>query len=282
MLQRINEQIVTDTEQSVLTTENFFGIKTGFKNLDHFTGGFANGQLIIMGARPSMGKTTFACSLINNVCVKDGKSCVFYTSEMSANQILYRLIRMHGNVKYYEKDGEEYIEKIKDASDKVEKARLWLDDTCVGKPFEFILKCREIGKTERVDLIIIDYLQLFENSTSHLDDELRSLKKLAEELNCPVLVLSLLKRSVEKRKDRIPQISDLPLHKIIKATADRILFLYRSSYYDLRADKNLATIFVARHRMHRRIKTSIYFDPDIPMFQTDLSFISSKKGYTSE
>ena len=133
MLLRINEQIVTEAEQNLLNTEEFVGIKTGFINLDFFTDGFANGQLIILGARPSMGKTTFACSLVDNVCVKDGKSCVFYTSEMSVNRTIERIIRIHGDVKYDEKDGEVYTEKIKSASEKVKKARLWLDDTCVGQ-----------------------------------------------------------------------------------------------------------------------------------------------------
>lgn len=279
MLLRINEQIVTEAEQNLLNTEEFVGIKTGFINLDFFTDGFANGQLIILGARPSMGKTTFACSLVDNVCVKDGKSCVFYTSEMSVNRTIERIIRIHGDVKYDEKDGEVYTEKIKSASEKVKKARLWLDDTCVGNPPEFIEKCREIGKTERIDLIIIDYLQLFESDTRHLENTLGSLKELAVELDCPVFVLSQLKRSVEKRKDHFPQISDFPLPKIMEAVADEILYLYRDAYYDQDADRNSALISVARHKKHGRINTPVFFDPEIPMFRSEKS---SKKRKTKK
>ena len=269
---RINDQIVADAEQNLLSREVFVGIKTGFNNLDFLTDGFANGQLIILGARPAMGKTTFACSLVNNVCVNGGKSCVFYTSEMSVNRTIEWLIRIQGDVKRNEKDSEIITEKIKSASEKVKKARLWLDDTCVGNPSEFIEICQMIGNIEKIDLIIIDYLQLFESDTGHLEDVLGSLKKLAVEQDCPVLVLSQLKRTVENRTSHFPEISDFPSSKLMKAAADELLFLYRDAYYDQSADKNDALISVARHRKHRKINTSIYFDPEIPMFRSDIEF----------
>ena len=272
MIQKIDSKMVNEIKTQMIEPSEFTGIKTGFNNLDYFTDGFANGDLIIMGARPSMGKTTFALSLVDNICVRDGKSCVLFTSEMPTNQVIERIIRLHGNVKYNEGDGDGYADKVMKSADDVKKARLWIDDTCVGEPDEFVERCRQIGKDERIDIIMIDYLQLFESETKHLEVELQRLKELAVELNCPVFVLSQLKRSVEKRKDHFPQISDFPLPKLIEVFADEILFLYRDAYYNHKADKNTATISVARHKKYRRMNTSIYYDPDIPMFRTDLCF----------
>ena len=255
-------------DERIVGTEEFAGIKTGYSKLDSLIDGLKKGQLIIMGARPAMGKTTFACSLVDNVCVNDGKRCIFCSSEESTLQILKRILKIHGNIKYNEEE-EVCYEKIKQSSKSVRKARLRIDDSYIGEPIKFIEMCKEIGKKERVDLIIIDCLQLFEGPTSHLKDELRSLKELAVELDCPVLVLSHLNGSVEKRKNHVPQISDFPFPKIIEAVADEILLLYRRSYYDRKSDKNIATIYVERHGKHRRFSANIVFDPSIPKFWTD-------------
>ena len=279
MLKRITEQIVMEVEQELINSEEFAGIKTGFDTLDSCSDGFANGQLIIMGARPSMGKTTFACSLVDNVCIKDGKSCVFYTSQMSVNRVLERIIRIHADVNYDTKVSGVYADKIKEASEEVKKARLWIDDMCVGKPQEFIEKCRELGKTERIDLIIIDYLQLFECDKKHWKDVLGSLKELAVELDCPVFVLSQLKRTVENRNNHIPKISDLSLTKITEPVADEIMFLYRDAYYDPEADRNSALIYVARHKKYERFQTSIEFLPDVPMFWDKILPKNRKRVY---
>ena len=109
---KVDRKLIEGAKANLLNTEKFVSVKSGLNNIDLFSGGFAYGQLIIMGGRPSMGKTTFACSLIDNVCINAGKSCAFFTTQMSARQAIERLIRLHGNVKYSEKDGQEFSDRI--------------------------------------------------------------------------------------------------------------------------------------------------------------------------
>ncbi len=274
---KVDKKMIEGAKTNLLNTDEFVGIKTGFNNIDSFTNGFANGQLIILGGRPSMGKTTFACSLIDNVCIIGGKSCALCMCEMSARQTIERLIRLHGNVKYSDKEGPEFTDCVKRATEDFESTRLWIDDTSVGIGDEFIESCRRIGEDERIDLVIVDYLQLFESETKDLSGLLMNLKQLAVELDCPVLVLTQLKRSVENRRDHLPRISDIPNGKIIETCADEILFLYREAYYDCRANVNNALINIAKHDKCPRLNTSIYFDPDIPAFRTDDFFLQKKR-----
>lgn len=275
MWHRIDEQFVDNTKHNMLNTEAFEGIKSGFGMLDNCSDGFADGQLIVMGARPAMGKTTFACSLVDNVCVKAGKSCVFYTSETSARQVIEHIIKIHGNVKCADKYGEMDFNRITRSSEDVRNVQLLIDDTCVGEPDEFIEKCRQLGKVGVVDLIVIDYLQLFESDSGNLEKTLRRLKELAVELECPVFALSQLSRSVESRKNHMPQISDLPQAEIIEAVADEILLLYRDSYYDWDADPKHAIITIARHKKCPRRNVPVFYDPDIPAFRSDPYFFNS-------
>ena len=283
MMIKVDEQLVENSKAKLLNTDEFVGIQTGFNNLDALSEGFANGQLIIMGARPAMGKTTFACSLLDNVCINGGKNCIFFTSDMSVQQTVERMIRLHGNVKLFEdfeEKGEDFADRIIESTAALGKANLWVDDTSVGGGDEFIEKCRQIGKDERIDLIIIDHLQLFESDMRDLNGLLMSLKQLAMEVSCPVLVLSQLNRSVEKRNDHMPRISDLPNSKIVEACADEILFLYRMAYYDYKANKNAASINIAKHTKFQRLTAHIYYDPEIPAFRTDRLFWGRKEGDT--
>lgn len=279
---KVDTKLIEVAKDNLLNTNEFDGIKTGFSNIDSFSGGFANGQLIILGARPAMGKTTFACSLIDNVCINGGKTCVLCMCEMYAQRTIEKLIRLHGNVKYSEKEGRSFNDCIMRAAADLNRSKLWINDTCVCATDEFITYCRQIGENERIDLVIIDYLQLLEGETEKLGGVLLSLKQLAVELDCPVLVLSQLTRAVENRKDHLPRISDIPNSRIIEPYADEILFLYRDAYYNHKANVNNATITIAKHDKCQRLNTSIYFDPDVPAFRTDELFYIGKEVEENE
>ena len=144
---KVNEQILNDVKDNLLNQEKIDGLRTGFESLDYLTGGFANGELIIMGARPLMGKTTFACSLIDNICIKGRKKCVFLTLEMSVYKTVERLMRIHGIVKYDEDSGDDYWERIIKATDDIGKAPLYVYDMAVDAARGFI---ENVGRLVRV------------------------------------------------------------------------------------------------------------------------------------
>ena len=154
---------------------------------DSLAGGFANGELIIMGVSPSIEKTTFVCSLIDDICIKDRKKCVFLTSEMSVRKTVERLIEIHGNVKCDENGGDDYWERIIEAVADIGKAPLYIYDIDADRGF--IEKCREISKSGKIDVIIIDYLQLPAVNSEAVNATQVSLKQLALELKCPVFAI---------------------------------------------------------------------------------------------
>lgn len=208
-MERISSSLIETVKEHILKNDAFSGIKTGFSLFDTVTNGFANGQLIIIGGRPAMGKTTFACSLIDNLCIGDDKSCIFYTGQMTARQIAERLIRIHGNVNRYDNNIKKISERIIKAALDVEKANLWVDDGNVATGEDFIESCREIGKQKRINLVIVDDLQLLVSKTESLNRFYMDLKRLAEQLNCPVVAFSKVKRTVDNRINHMPDISDL-------------------------------------------------------------------------
>lgn len=265
---RMDEQIITEAKERLLSKE-FKGVKTGFFTFDRKIGGLANGDLIVVGARVAMGKTTFALSLIENICIRDGKTCLIYTAEKTAGEIVQRIITQHAGIGYKvinDKDSRTPIEK---SAKDVTGAHLWIDDMHVANAEELIESWREQGKKERVDLVIVDYLQLLESDNIDLKSILTRLKELAVELDCPVLVLSQLTRAVEKRKHHFPKVSDLPDAKTIDEVADEILFILRPNYYDLKADETYALITVGKHSECSGEIIQINYDPEIPIFRTD-------------
>lgn len=266
----INSVIVNETVRNMVVSDSFDGVKTGFETLDRLINGFGKGQLIVLGARPAMGKTTFACSVIDNVCIKEKKSCVYFSPAYSKESIVQRLIRIHGGIKSREDD----LEKVSGSASDIVDSPLWIDDTPAIYVDEVIQKCRELRKSKEIDLIVVDYLQLVsdmiekENSTLAQQKQIiGKLKHLAEELNCAILVLSQLNRSAEKRTRHFPCVADFPAHAAIGKYADVILLLYREFYYYMREDEDHAILHIARSKNKSGISTSLRFDPDIPRFQ---------------
>ena len=218
------------------------GITTGFKYLDSMTSGLQRSDLIILAARPAMGKTAFALSLALNAAVKGGASVMVFSLEMSKEQLGQRLLSMESKVSMQNlKTGR--LERrdwddINIALDVLSKANIHIDDTAGINIMEMKSKCRRLKGEEGLDLVVIDYLQLMtpegraDSRTQEISVISRHLKLLARELDCPVLVLSQLSRAPETRTDHRPMLSDLRESGSIEQDADIVIFLYRDEYYN--------------------------------------------------
>ena len=235
------------------------GLTTGFKYLDTMTSGLQRSDLIILAARPAMGKTAFALSLALNAAVKGGASVMIFSLEMSKEQLGQRLLSMESKVPMQSlKTGR--LERrdwddINLALDVLSKANIHIDDTAGINIMEMKSKCRRLKGEEGLDLVVIDYLQLMnpegraDSRTQEISVISRNLKLLARELNCPVLVLSQLSRAPETRTDHRPMLSDLRESGSIEQDADIVVFLYRDEYYNEETDEHgVCEVIVAKQR----------------------------------
>lgn len=218
------------------------GLTTGFRELDDKTSGLQKSDLIILAARPAMGKTAFALSVALNASIKGGASVLVFSMEMAKEQLGQRLLAMESrvdmqNLKKGTLDHRDW-DDINDALDILSKANIHIDDTAGISIMEMKSKCRRLKAEAGLDLVIIDYLQLMnpegraDSRTQEISVISRNLKLLARELNCPVLVLSQLSRAPETRNDHRPMLSDLRESGSIEQDADVVLFLYRDEYYN--------------------------------------------------
>ena len=223
------------------------GVTTGFKDLDAKTSGLQRSDLIILAARPAMGKTAFALSLALNAAIKGGASVMVFSMEMAKEQLGQRLLAMESKVEMQKlKTGR--LERrdwddVNVALEVLSGAEIFIDDTAGISIMEMKSKCRRLKAEKKLDLIIIDYLQLMNPEGRSLDSRTqeisvisRNLKLLARELNCPVIVLSQLSRNPEQRTDHKPMLSDLRDSGSIEQDADIVLFLYRDEYYNENTD----------------------------------------------
>lgn len=218
------------------------GITTGFRDLDEKTSGLQKSDLIILAARPAMGKTAFALTVALNAAVKGGASVLVFSMEMGKEQLGQRLLAMESRVdmqnlkkgKLARRDWDD----INDALDVLSKATIHIDDTAGVSIMEMKSKCRRLKAEAGLDLVIIDYLQLMnpegraDSRTQEISVISRNLKLLARELDVPVIVLSQLSRAPETRTDHRPMLSDLRESGSIEQDADIVLFLYRDDYYN--------------------------------------------------
>ena len=218
------------------------GITTGFVDLDAKTSGLQKSDLIILAARPAMGKTAFALTVALNAAIKGGASVLIFSMEMAKEQLGQRLLAMESRVdmqslkkgKLERRDWDD----INDALDVLSKADIHIDDTAGVSIMEMKSKCRRLKAESGLDLVIIDYLQLMnpegraDSRTQEISVISRNLKLLARELDCPVIVLSQLSRAPETRTDHRPMLSDLRESGSIEQDADIVLFLYRDEYYN--------------------------------------------------
>ena len=235
------------------------GITTGFTDLNKKINGLQRTDLILVAARPAMGKTAFSLNLVQNAALKGDASVAVFSLEMSKEQLVQRMLSAQSNVELSKIKtgtlGESDWPRIIDAMAVLSEANIYIDDTPGIKISEIRSKCRRLKIEKGLDFILIDYLQLMEgegnneNRQQEIAKISRSLKILAKELNCPVVALSQLSRSPELRKDHRPILSDLRESGSIEQDADIVMFLYRDEYYhDDSEKKNIGEVIVAKNR----------------------------------
>lgn len=236
------------------------GLATGFVDLDKITAGFQRNDLIIVGARPSMGKTAFALNIAQNVATKTGENVAIFSLEMGAEQLVMRMLCAEGNIDSQRlRTGtltEEDWGKLIMAMGSLSNAGIYIDDTPGIRVQDIRSQCRRLKQEKGLGMVIIDYLQLITGSSRHAENRQqevseisRSLKQLARELEVPVIALSQLSRSVEQRQDKRPMMSDIRESGSIEQDADIVAFLYRDDYYNKDSEnKNIIEIIIAKQR----------------------------------
>jgi replicative DNA helicase len=240
------------------SSSDMTGIPSGYRDLDKMTSGFQSSDLIILAARPSVGKTAFALNVAQNVAARAGETVAIFSLEMSAPQLVQRMLCAEGNIdanrmrtgSFQEKDWEKLTMAIATLS----KAPIYIDDSPGITVSQIRSKCRRLKAEQGLGVILIDYLQLIhgsgkENRQQEISAISRTLKGIARELNCTVIALSQLSRAVEQRQDKRPMLSDLRESGSIEQDADIVAFLYRDDYYDQESEnKNVIEILIAKQR----------------------------------
>ena len=237
------------------------GIPTGFTELDRMTAGFQRNDLIIVAARPSVGKTAFALNIAQNVAIKARENVAIFSLEMGADQLVMRMLCAEGNINAQNlRTGQLTSEdwgKLTMAMGSLSNSGIYIDDTPGIRVSEIRSKCRRLKQESGLGMILIDYLQLIqgsgrgggENRQQEVSEISRSLKALARELKVPVIALSQLSRGVEQRQDKRPMMSDIRESGSIEQDADIVSFLYRDDYYDKESEnKNIIEIIIAKQR----------------------------------
>ncbi len=258
------------------------GIPTGYRDLDNVLAGFQRSDLIILAARPSMGKTALALNIAYNISLKSEEPVLLFSLEMSKEQLVDRLLAIESGVDAWAlRTGsltDSDFEKIGQAMGSLSEAPIYIDDTPSITVSELRTKARREAHQRQLGLIIVDYLQLMSggsryggeaNRVQEISEISRGLKGIARELNIPVLALSQLSRSVESRSPQIPQLADLRESGSIEQDADVVAFIYREEYYNSDTErKNVADIFIKKHRNGPTGAIELYFDRDKQRFRS--------------
>ena len=246
-------------EELATREEGVIGIPSGFIDLDNRTLGFMPGQLIIVAARPAMGKSAFALNILANAAIRAKKSVVYFSLEMSKEELTSRVLASEAmvdsqKIRSGKLEDEDWI-SLTNASGTLSEAKIILDDTSGFTPIELRAKCRKLKMEHDIGLVVIDYLQLMDASKvsasrqADISEISRSLKVLAREIGVPIIALSQLSRAPEQRPDHRPMLSDLRESGSIEQDADMVMFLYRDDYYNPDTDKkNVAEVILAKNR----------------------------------
>jgi replicative DNA helicase len=258
------------------------GVPTGFKDMDDILAGFQKSDLFILAARPSMGKTALMLNFAHNIAVQSQQPVLFFSLEMSKEQLVDRLLSMESGVDAWAlrtgnlTDGD--FEKIGHAMGTLSEAQIYIDDTPGITISDLRTKARREAHKRPLGLIIVDYLQLMSggsrfgtegNRVQEISEISRGLKQVARELDVPVLVGSQLSRSVESRSPQIPQLSDLRESGSIEQDADVVAFIYREEYYNPETDrKKMTDILIKKHRNGPTGGVELYFDNEKQRFRS--------------
>jgi replicative DNA helicase len=272
------EEILTDSfdrmEELHRNKGALRGVRTGWRDLDNMTAGLQRSDLIILAARPAMGKTTLVTNLAYNVATVAKQSVLFFSLEMSKEQLVDRMLADASGVDAWNiRTGnlsDEDFSKLSEAMGEMAEAPIYLDDTPGLSVLEMRTKARRAAHDAPLGLIIIDYLQLMQgsgrdngNRVQEVSEISRGLKLIARELNVPVIALSQLSRSVESRSPQIPQLADLRESGSIEQDADIVMFIYREAYYNPETEReNITDLIIAKHRNGPVGKVELYFHPE--------------------
>ena len=239
-------------------SDDYSGISTGFKELDVLLGGFQKSDLIVLAARPSVGKTALALDMMRHAALIEKKNVAFFSLEMSNMQIMDRLLGMQSGIPFWEirtnKLNEEKVVKLANTMGELADANIFIDDSPGQNINQIRTKARILMLEQGVDIIFVDYLQLMHGNTKEsraleVGEVSQGLKNLAKELNVPVVALSQLSRAIELRQNRRPQLSDLRESGSIEQDADVVIFLDREETWNPDTEKKgSAEVFVAKHR----------------------------------
>ena len=256
------------------------GLSTGFTNLDKLTGGFQRSDLILIAARPSMGKTAFVLNVAQHMATRDKKSVAIFSLEMPREQLAMRMMCAEGLIdSQHFRTGamsNDEWKNLVDAADRLSASPMFIDDTAGVNAVELRNKARRISKEHGLDCIIIDYLQLMDggahsridNRQQQISDISRSLKALARELKVPVIALSQLSRGPESRNSRRPMLSDLRESGSLEQDADMVAFLYREDYYNPETEKkNLTELIIAKNRNGPTETVELFFHKNFTRFR---------------
>ena len=250
----------TQLEELYNRKQHITGVPSGFVELDYKTAGFHGSDLVLIAARPAMGKSAFALNIVTNAAVRSNVPVAIFSLEMSKEQMVNRILCSEAMVdsnkvrtgKLEEDDWTKLAGSIGPLSD----AEIYIDDTPGISVMEIRAKCRKLKLEKNIGMVVIDYLQLIQGSNKRngsreqeISEISRSLKILAKELNIPVIALSQLSRAVEQRPDHRPMLSDLRESGAIEQDADIVMFLYRDDYYNKDSEKkDIAEVIIAKHR----------------------------------
>ena len=253
-------EVMQRIQEASQLKDHITGVPSGFTDLDYMTTGFQPSDLILIAARPSMGKTAFVLNILEYVAIKKNRPCMVFSLEMSSSQLVNRMLSMDSGVDAQSirsgKLSDSDWPRLIDSADRVGGSNIIIDDTPGISVPELRSKCRKAKLEKGLDLIIIDYLQLMsgnsrknDNRQQEVSEISRSLKALAREMECPVIALSQLSRACELRADKRPMLSDLRESGAIEQDADIVMFLYRDEYYEPDSDKKgEAEVIIAKQR----------------------------------
>jgi replicative DNA helicase len=276
-IRQVMNEVITRIDYLASHQGELLGVPTGFRLLDKLLGGFQKSDLIILAARPSVGKTSLALNIAANAAKRYGQRVAFFSLEMSAEQLVQRLLAAETGIDQQRlrlgQIREEEWPLLMEAAGVLSNTMMFIDDTPALSALELRTKARRIHAEHGLDFIIVDYLQLMrgdtrsENRVQEISYISRALKWLARELNVPVLALSQLSRAVESRPDKRPMLSDLRESGSIEQDADVVLFIYREDMYDEDTDRrNIADIIIAKHRNGPTGVVSLYFKKELTQF----------------
>jgi replicative DNA helicase len=252
------------------------GLATGFRDLDRKLAGLQPANLVIVAARPSMGKSTLAANIATNVATTGGTVAIF-SLEMSREEVVQRLLCSVGRVDSMKlrtgQLGPQLWQKVVHAASRMYKAPIFIDDSGQLTVTDIRAKCRRLKRQHGLDLVIVDYLQLMtgsarENRQQEIAEISRGLKNLARELDVPIMAVSQLNRSLEAREDKRPRLGDLRESGAIEQDSDVVMFIYRHEYYHPEAQdtKGLAEVIIAKHRAGSTGRVDMTFLPEFTLF----------------